>query len=439
MSRQVLADKLRGEVLEPGDEGYAEASTTVFGVGAPALVVRPDEAQDVATAIDYAHSAGLVLSVRSGGHSVLGSSTNTRGLVLDLARMNAVTVTDPATGLVSVGGGANWGQVASTLAPYGLGLTAGDTADVGVGGLTLGGGMGWMVRKYGLALDNLIGAQVVTADGRTLETNETLHPELFWALRGGGGNFGVVTRFDFRAQPVDTAHFGTITYRPDDVAGIIRGWRDHMRAASDDLTSILTVMPAMFGMPASVLVTLCFVGDDDDLDGAVDPLLRLGVVTDNNLQRLPYSDILEEAGHPPGMRVVARNALVPKLTDEAIDAVLAVYRSDVPTMSSIRSLGGGFGRVSVTDTAFAHRDAEAMVFCGAVLPADATEADVDRALVPWPAVARWGTGAYLNFHGSATSADLRAAYPNETYERLAAVKRAYDPDNTFSRNHNIVP
>ena len=439
MSQQLSSDDLRGDVLEPGDDGYAEASTTVFGAGAPALVVRPRDAGGVAIAIGYARNAGMVLSVRSGGHSVLGSGTNTGGLVLDLAHLDAVEVVDRAKRIVSVGGGANWGQVASTLAPYGLGLTAGDTADVGVGGLTLGGGMGWMVRKYGLAIDNLVAAQIVTADGRTLEASENEHADLFWAIRGGGGNFGVVTRFDFVAQSVETVQFGTITYQPDDPVGLIKGWRDHMRTAPEELTTIMTLMPGMFGMPASVMVTLCYAGDDADFDVAVAGLLSLGVVTENDVRPQPYVDILEDAAMPPGMRVVARNTLVPSVGDDVIDAIMAVYQGETPTMTSLRSLGGAFGRMAPSDTAFAHRDAEAMVFCGAVLPTDATEDDVDRALVPWSGVERCGVGAYLNFHGSATPDDLLAAYPADTYDRLSAVKSLYDPDNTFARNHNIPP
>lgn len=439
MSRKLLSNTLRGDVLEPGDDGYAEASTTVFGTGAPALVVRPRDTGDVATAIEYARRADLVLSVRSGGHSVLGSGTNTGGLVLDLTHLDGVEVVDRGRRIVSVGGGANWGQVAGTLAPYGLGLTAGDTSDVGVGGLTLGGGMGWMVRKYGLAIDSLVAAQIVTADGRILETSENEHADLFWAIRGGGGNFGVVTRFDFVAQPVETVRFGTIGYRPDDPSALIKGWRDHMCTAPEELTSTLTLMPAMFGMPAAVLITLCYAGDDAGFDDAVDPLLGIGTVTVNGVEVLPYADILEDASHPPGMRVVARNALVPSVDDDVVDAVMEMYRSEAPTMSSIRSLGGAFGRVAPRDTAFAHRGAEAMVFCGAVLAADATRDDVDRALAPWAGVERCGSGAYLNFHGSATPEDLLAAYPGETYERLAEVKRSYDPDNTFARNHNIAP
>lgn len=437
MSRELLVDNVRGDVLRPGDDGYADASAVTFATGAPALVVRPYDIDGVVTAIDHARRDGLALSVRSGGHSVLGSSTNTGGLVLDLTHFDAVDVVDEQRRVVSVGGGANWGQVSDELARHGLAITAGDTAEVGVGGLTLGGGMGWMVRKYGLAIDSLVAAQVVTADGRIIEASEDSHADLFWAIRGGGGNFGVVTRFDFVAQPVAMVHFGTITYEPDDPVTLVRSWRDHMRTASEDLSSTLTLMPAMFGMPASVMVTLCYAGDDSGYGDAVDPLLGMGRVTSNSVTSLPYADILEHAGHPPGMQVVARNALVPALDDDLIETVMTVYRSETPMMASIRSLGGAYGRVSVHETAFAHRDAEAMVFCGAMLAADAAQSEVDRALEPWPSVARRGSGAYLNFHGSATLDDLLAAYP--AYERLAEVKRAYDPENVFARNHNIVP
>ncbi|MDN5854268.1 MAG: FAD-binding oxidoreductase, partial [Actinomycetia bacterium] len=331
MTRQLQLDNLGGDVLEPGDDEYANASAAVFATGAPVLVVRPRDVDDVASAIDYAQREDLVLSVRSGGHSVLGSSTNDGGLVLDLPHLDSVDVVDRDNRIVSVGGGANWGQVANTLAPYGLGITAGDTADVGVGGLTLGGGMGWMVRKYGLAIDSLVGAQIVTADGRILEVSEDEHAELFWAIRGGGGNFGVVTRFDFVAQPVETVHFGTITYALDDPATLIRSWRDHMRPAPEELTSTLNLMPSMFGMPASVMVTLCYAGDEAASGDVVGPLLGMGTVTGNSVTVMPYADILEDVAMPPGMRVVSRTTLVPALDDDVVDAVMAVYRSEVPT------------------------------------------------------------------------------------------------------------
>ena len=217
---------MAAEVLRPGDDGYDDAARAFFATGRPAVVVRPGDPDEVATALRHAVRHDLAVSVRSGGHSPLGHSTNTGGMVIDLAHLDAVEVLDADRRLVRVGGGATWGKVSAALDPHGWALTAGDTADVGVGGLTLGGGIGWLVRRYGLAVDNLVGARVVTADGRLVTASADEHPDLFWALRGGGGNFGVVVDFDFVAQPVSTVHYGMITYQVDDPADLLRRWRE---------------------------------------------------------------------------------------------------------------------------------------------------------------------------------------------------------------------
>jgi len=380
------------------------------------------------------------VSVRSGGHSPLGHSTNTGGMVIDLSHLDDVRVLDAGRRLVRVGGGATWGQVAAALDPYGWGITAGDTGSVGVGGLTLGGGVGWMVRRDGLAIDSLVGARVVTADGRLLTTSEHDHPELFWALRGGGGNFGVVVDFDFVAQPVTNLHFGSVAYRLDDPADLLVRWRDAMRLAPEELSSTLVLMP---GAPAAATVLLCYAGDPGTtaahVDAATEPLFELGTVTRANLAERRYPDILEDGQHPPGLRLVVRNALVPTLDDAVIGAMTRMHAAAHPTVIAVRSLGGAFGRVPADATAFAHRDAEAMVVGMVMLPDTATDAEAERALVGWRAVAAHGTGTYVNFQGSATAADLAAAYPPATYARLAAVKRAYDPTNRFARNHNVEP
>jgi FAD/FMN-containing dehydrogenase len=428
------------EAVRPGDDGYEAAARVFFATGEPALVTRPRDPDEVAAALAHAGRHHLAVSVRSGGHSPLGHSTNTGGMVIDLSHLDDVRVLDAGRRLVRVGGGATWGEVAAALDPYGWGITAGDTGSVGVGGLTLGGGVGWMVRRDGLAIDSLVGARVVTADGRLLTTSERDHPELFWALRGGGGNFGVVVDFDFVAQPVTNLHFGSVAYRLDDPADLVVRWRDAMRLAPEELSSTLVLMP---GEPAAATVLLCYAGDPGttaaQVDAATEPLFELGAVTRANLAERRYPDILEDAQHPPGLRLVVRNALVPTLDDAVIGAMTRLHGAAHPTAIAVRSLGGAFGRVPEDATAFAHRDAEAMVVGMVMLPDTATDAEAERALVGWRAVAAHGTGTYVNFQGSATAADLAAAYPPATYARLAAVKRAYDPTNRFALNHNVEP
>jgi FAD/FMN-containing dehydrogenase len=430
------------EVLRPGDEGYDDAARVFFAAGRPALVVRPRDASEVAAAVQYAVREVLPVSVRSGGHSGLGHGTNTGGLVIDLRRLDAVEVL--GGGRVRVGGGAHWGDVAAALAPYGLGLTSGDTKDVGVGGLTLGGGIGWMVRKHGLAIDHLVGARVVTADGGVVAATADENPDLFWALRGGGGNFGVVVDFEFVAQAVTTVHYGNVVYAVARAGDLVRRWRDAMRAASDELSSTLALLPPMGDGPRQAMVLLCYAGDPgapvSEADAAIEPLLELGEVVQASIAERPYAEVLEDAQVlPPGLRLTVRNTLVPALDDEVVDAIERLHGGPTPAAIALRSLGGAVARVPASATAFAHRDAEAMVVGGFVLPEALGPAEVDAALAPWAEVAALGSGTYVNFQASATPEDVAAAYPPATYAQLAQVKRTFDPGNVFALNHNIEP
>jgi FAD/FMN-containing dehydrogenase len=433
--------ELAGKILRAGDDGYDTAARSFFATGAPAVVVRPRAPDEVAAALAYAERHALTVSVRSGGHSPLGHGTNVGGMVIDLAHLDDVRVLDAGRRLVRVGGGATWGRTAAALDPHGWSLTAGDTADVGVGGLTLGGGIGWMVRRYGLAVDNLAGARVVTAGGKLLTASPDENTDLFWALRGGGGNFGVVVDFDFLAQPVSTVRFGTVVYRLDDPAGLVAGWRDAMRAAPEELSSTLALPPRTPGVPPSGAVLICYAGGTAaQADAAIQPLRELGTVTAVKIADRRYGEILENAAAPPPhLRLVTRDTLVPHLDDALIDDIVRLHAGPVPTAVAVRSLGGAFGRVPVDATAFAHRDAEAMIVALLMLPSTAADQEVERALGPWRTVAAAGTGTYVNFQGSATAEDLAAAYPPATYARLAEVKRAYDPGNRFALNHNIEP
>jgi FAD/FMN-containing dehydrogenase len=364
-------------------------------------------------------------------------------MVIDLRRLDHIAVLDTERRLVRVGGGTTWGRVAEALAPYRWAITAGDTSDVGVGGLTLGGGIGWMVRQHGLTIDNLSAARVVTADGQLLTTSADEHPDLFWSLRGGGGNFGVVVDFDFRAHPVGRVHFGTVAYAFNDPADLMARWRDTMQAAPDELSSTLALTPRISGANPSVVVLLCYSGSPgstaSQADAAVRPLLELGTATGVNISECGYAEILEHATRSPGLPPAMRNTLVSTLDDTTIARVLTLHDSGVPTAIAVRSLGGAFGRVPSDATAFAHRGASAMIVALLMIADSATRAQVEHALVSWRMVAARGTGTYVNFQGTATASDLAAAYPPETYARLARTKRLYDPDNRFALNHNVQP
>jgi FAD/FMN-containing dehydrogenase len=430
---------MAGEVLTPGQDGYDEAAATVFATGAPDLVVRPRDARGVAAALDYARAARMPVSVRSGGHSPAGHSTSDGGMVIDLRYLRGVQIVDGDARRVRVGAGATWGAVAATLQPAGLALTAGDTASVGVGGLTLAGGIGWMVRRHGLAIDAVTGAEVVTADGKAVRANVTEHPDLLWALRGGGGNFGVVVSLDFTAQPVAAVHYGAITYRLDElhVPTLISGWQDRMRASDESLTTALTLVPVM-GQPALAMLRCCYASADPAAAAtALEPFRRLAPVAADEIRVVPYAGVLEEARMPPGVQMQVRNALFRSLDDERATAIARLFGEGVAV--ELRSLGGAFGRVPADATAFAHRDATVLLVAGTMLPAGVAPEVADEALAGWPALAARASGAYTGFLGPATEADIAAAYPAATYQRLAAVKRRYDPGNVFARNHNIRP
>jgi FAD/FMN-containing dehydrogenase len=437
---------MAGEVLTPGQDGYDQAAATVFAAGAPDLVVRPRDAAGVAIALRYAVRAGLPVSVRSGGHSPAGHSTSDGGVVIDLRYLREVRVLDPVARQVRVGAGATWGAVAAGLQRTGLALTSGDTASVGVGGLALAGGIGWMVRRYGLAIDAVTGADMVSADGRLVRADATEHPDLLWALRGGGGNFGVVVSLDFTAQPVASVHYGPIIYRldaltggqPDGLARLITGWHDLMRASDESLTTALALVPPVMGRPAMVALRCCYASTDKAAaTAALAPFRQLAPVAADEIRVVPYAAVLDEAGMPPGMRAEMRNGFFRSLDDDRAGAMAGLFRDGAAV--ELRSLGGAFGRVPAEATAFAHRDAEVLLVAATMLPAGTPPEMAGHALAAWPALAAQASGAYTGFLGKTTDADVAAAYPAATYRRLAGLKHRYDPGNVFRRNHNVRP
>ena len=440
-----LTSAITGSVLTPGDDAYLEAATVAKGPGTPAAVVQPMDAADVAAAVAFARDNGLVLSVRSGGHDSLGRSTNDGGLVVDVRSIADVVVD---ADLVTIGGGARWGDVATALAPHGLALSSGDTQSVGVGGLTLGGGVGWFVRLWGLAIDSLVSAEVVLADGRVVTASEASEPDLFWAIRGGGGNFGVVTRFTFRAHPLpDGVVSGAIDLATDaDLATVFSAWRDAVRTAPEQLTTTYMGLPP-FGkqMPASSQIVFVWAGGNlDEAAAAIAPLLEIPGVTGHTISAMAYADVLMDEQpdaaevDAPAIAMVDDNGFAATFDDDLIAELVAVKRELGDTVLMVRLLGGAYGRVAPDATAWGYRDTEAWIISAAFYPeGEIYDAQAPRARALWSRLDPWLAGMYGNF--SSLTDPVERMYPPATLARLRAIKRQYDPANVFHRTHNIRP
>ncbi|NUT08300.1 MAG: FAD-binding oxidoreductase [Hamadaea sp.] len=437
----ILRRDFSGDIIEPDNADYAAASRSVLVVGSPAYVLRPKTVADVQAAVAFATSAVLPLAVRGGGHAFAGFGTNEGGVVVDLSPLAEVEVLDGH--VVRIGGGATWGQVATALAPHHLAISSGDTRSVGVGGLTLSGGIGWKVRKHGLALDALVAAEVVTADGQVVRTTESDDPDLFWAIRGGGGNFGIVTAFEFAAHPTTDVFFGRISFPAAEAEAVLQGWAEYLRTAPAELTSIVELAnPFAGGNAAPVEVRVAFDGDDPDLAAqAIDPIRRLGTVLADEVALTAYADVLVDGiVPPPGIALFTRSGFVEQASVPEVLRMLAeVGASERPPFLAVRSLGGAVAEVPADATAYAHRSAELMVLTTVAGPKPVVDGARPGLDALWGRLAPHVSGAYANFLATATEADVAAVYPAATYDRLAAVKRQYDPGNLFSGNHNVRP
>jgi FAD/FMN-containing dehydrogenase len=451
-----LEQRLRGTVVRPSDGDYDQARR-VWNPAIdryPALVVRPRCAADVYHAVDFARAHNVTLAVRSGGHSLDGHGTVDGGLVIDLSTMKRLVI-DPVRRMAWAEPGLTWGEYLDCTDRYRLATPSGDARSVGLGGLTLGGGIGWLVRKHGLTIDNLLAVDVVTADGRRVQASEYEHPDLYWALRGGGGNFGVATGFRFRLQPVSPILGGAIVYPA--TAEVLREYVDAAAAAPDELSTITFVMqapPAPFipadahGKPV-VFITACYAGDLTAGQRAIAPLRALAgtrPIADTTAP-MPYAGMFDLlAGAEQGKPHAVRAGYLSDVSDDLIESIL-VYCNQVTSpfsFAEIRVLGGAMARVPAEATAFAHRDKSFFLAIASVWE-DGLEQRPERHVAWteafWRAVALRTDGAYVNFLQLQNEGEerIRAAYPPATYARLAAIKRRYDPDNLFRINANVRP
>ncbi|HKC27444.1 MAG TPA: FAD-binding oxidoreductase [Jatrophihabitans sp.] len=450
-----LEAALSGSVIRPGDSEYDTARRIWNHVHDkhPALVVRPASRDDVVRTVQFARSEGLPVAVRGGSHSIAGFSTCDDGIVIDLANMNSVEV-DPERKRAVAGGGTKWKEFDAATQAYGLATTGGLISSTGLGGFALGGGIGHLIRKYGLTCDNVLGAEVVTADGSVVHASAEENPDLYWALRGGGGNFGVATSFEMALHPVGPMVLGGVVFYPGDQAvEVMTGWRNLLIDVPDELSTIVnltTAPPAPF-IPEEwhfkkvVAVIACWAGDPEQGESVVKPLRTLGTAFADLLGPIPYVDLqqLIDALWEPGAANYFTSAFLDTLPDQAISTYADFHQrsADLPIQEElhIHHLGGAMGAVPPDATAFTDRGSPFVVNCIARTPDPAQLPERTKwARAARDAMAAYGNGrTYVNFTGEGGKA--QQAYPPEMFARLQSVKDRYDPTNMFRFNQNIPP
>ncbi len=449
-----MRDQVRGEVITPGDVGYEDARAVHNAMHdrRPAAIVRCVDAADVIAVVHAAREGGIDLAVRGGGHSVPGFGTCDGGLVIDLSAMRHVRV-DPVARTARVGGGAVWGDLDHATHPFGLATTGGIISTTGVGGLTLGGGIGYLARGAGLSLDNLVSADVVTADGRLLAASEYQNADLFWALRGGGGNFGVVTSLEFQLHPVDTIVGGPIFFELEDVPAVMAFYREFIAGAPEQLGlffafQIAPPLPfipeARHGDTLCALVS-CWNGPVEEAEAVFKPVHDVAPVVAEHLGPMPYPALNSafDGLVPKGLQHYWKADFVTELTDEAI-AAHAEHGARVPVVNSTMHLypiDGAVQRVGPDETAFGHRDKRFAAVIAGMWPDPAdNEANIAWVRDYYAAIHphSGSDGGYINFMADDDAHRVEANY-GRNYARLAQVKAAYDPDNLFHLNQNIAP
>jgi hypothetical protein len=440
---QDLEAHLHGEVICPDDQGYDAARKVWNGMidKYPAAIVRCADVVDVVTAVQFARAHHLLVAARSGGHSLSGSSVCNDGIVIDLSSMKGIRV-DPEKQVAWAQAGLRLFEFVQATQAHGLATTTGTVGGTGLAGLTLGGGLGWFMGKYGLTIDNLLAVDLVTAEGRVLRASADEHPDLFWGVRGGGGNFGIVTAFEFQLHPVGPVLAGKVVYPLRQAREVLRFYREYTSNVPDELTVYASLMTTPGGLPA-VALNLCSCGPLEAGERLVEPLRRFGPPLVDLIRPRSYLRMITQAdaGAPAGRHYYEKASTLSDLSDEAIEKLVECGTTCTSPHSQIliQHVHGAASRVGPTETAFALRG-ESYVIC--MLAAwDGGEADRHRVWTHtcWKALASCATsGVYVNFLGQEGEERVRAAY-GVNYERLVALKNTYDPTNFFALNQNIRP
>src|SRR5712691_7043433 len=444
---QGFKTRVRGPLLRPGDAGYDEARKVFNAMNDkhPALIVPCTGVADVIAAVAFARTHHLLVAVRGGDHSVAGHSVCEGGLMIDLSQMRSVRV-DPSKRIARAEGGARWGDFDRETQAFGLATTGGTNSDTGVGGLTLGGGLGWLAGKYGLACDNLLSVDLVTADGTVLTASATEHADLFWGLRGGGGNFGVVTSFEYQLHPVGPVLAGMVLYPFTKAREALTLYRDFATAIPDEVNTIGALLTSPDGVPM-VAIAVCYNGNLDVGEQILRPLREFGPPLVDQISPMPYcqAQTLFDAALVRGRRYYFKSNFMQRISDGAIDTLIERFATIPSPLSLVyfEQLGKAANRVSATATAFSHRDALCDWGCDAVWldpAADGVNIQWTRELAE--AMRPFTTGSdYVPHIGLETEEGaerIKAAY-GANYERLVALKNTYDPTNLFRHNQNIQP
>ena len=419
--------------IEPGDFGYAKVRSTYMRGGSPGLVIQPRDAGEVATALAFARDQKVPLAVRSGGHGISGRSTNDGGMVIDLSRLREITVLSEADRLVRVEAGARWKDVAAALAPHGWALSSGDYGGVGVGGLATAGGIGWLAREHGLTIDHLRAADLVLADGSPVHVSAAEHPDLFWAVRGAGANFGIVTAFEFQVDEVGDVGFGQFVYDASDAAGLLERWGAAMESAPRDLTTNLIMGPPRRGQALAQVYGVVDSSTPDTIIDRLTPIAQIAPLLDQQVQLVPYAGVMNvpDAPHDGQGDPVARSGLIDHLTPEFAAAAAHLIASGTVYFFQVRSVGGAVADVADEATAYSHRSANFSVVAFGASPS--------RLDAAWEVLAPHFRGLYLSFETGQHPKRLEEAWPPATLARLRALKKRYDPANVFRDNFNIDP
>ena len=444
---EALANEVSGTVMAPGDDGYDEARRVHNGMidRRPALIVRCRSAADAAAAVRFARAAGSEISIRGGGHNVGGLAVADGAVMIDLAEMKSASV-DPEARVIAAQGGMTWGELNDAAAEHGLAVTGGAVSTTGIGGYTLGGGLGWLMGKHGLAADNLVAVELVSADGEILDVSADSHPDLFWALRGGGGNFGVATTFTYRLHPLPMVTGGLIIHPVDAAPELLRFYRDAVTNLPDDLTVFAALVHAPDGSGMKLTgFAVCHAGDPEQAQRDLEPFLTWGspVMTEVGQMPYPVMNTLLDDGFPSGSMNYWMSSFTAGLSDGLIDAMVERFATVPSIMSSIllEHFHGAVTRVGATDTAVPHREEG----WNLLIPSVWTDPAATEENIRWTKESHAAFSEHLverrwlNYlTDDQGESAVRAAYgPN--WDRLVEVKRRYDPENVFHLNQNIVP